>query len=140
LIFDFSRHAARLLKGDVMIRTYALIWFLLAALLPVSALAQDAEISDGQQTWVVNDYSYVPGSDQDDPMTGLSLCGTRCNAMTTDYRNILDSRGWRLIRVAQNRQLTVPLDNPFIGGHCICIADEYLVKLNEFDGRGQNRQ
>ena len=123
-----------------MIRTYTLLWLLAAALLPMSATAQEADISEGQQMWIVNDYSYVPGSDQDDPVTGLSLCGTRCNAMTTDDRNILDSRGWRLIRVAQNRELTVPLDNPFIGGHCICIADEYLVKLNEYDGRGKSRK
>ena len=123
-----------------MIRTYVLLWLLAATLLPMSATAQEADISEGQQMWIVNDYSYVPGSDQDDPVTGLSLCGTRCNAMTTDDRNILHSRGWRLIRVAQDKEVTVPLNNPFIGGHCICIADEYLVKLNELDGRGQNRQ
>ena len=123
-----------------MIRTYILIWLLLASLLPMSVFAQDAESPEEHRSWKVNDYRYVPGSDQDDPVTGLSLCGTRCNAMNADYLSVLSAGGYRIIRIAENRELTVPLDNPFIGGHCVCIADEFLVKLNEYDGRGQNRQ
>jgi len=86
-----------------------------------------------QQSWIVNDYRYEPGSDKDDANLGLSMCGTRCNAMSLDYRTVIDPGGYRLIRVAENREIEVDLNNPYIGGRCICIADEYIVRLNEFN-------
>lgn len=104
--------------------------------LSVPVVAQEAEMSKStseQQAWIVNDYRYIPDSPQDDPDLGLSLCSTRCNAMTSDYRNVIDPGGWILTRVAENKELTVELNNPFIGGHCICVADEYIVTYNEFN-------
>ena len=85
------------------------------------------------QAWVVNDYRYVQGTSKDDPVMGLSLCSTRCNAKTTDYRNVIDPGGWEYIKVAENKELTVELNNPFIGGHCVCIADEYIIKYSDFN-------
>lgn len=104
-----------------------------ALMLPFPLLAAEEMAPGEQQAWVVNDYRYVPGSSQDNSDIGLSLCSTRCNAMTTDFRNIIDPGDWRYIRVAENRELKVELNNAFIDGYCICVADEYLVKLNEFD-------
>jgi len=54
--------------------------------------------------------------------------------MTTDYRNVIDPGGYRYIRVAENKELEVSIDNPFIGGHCICVADEYVIRVNELTG------
>jgi len=114
----------------------ALCLFTLLLCSPCIAFGQETEapLRPGeQQAWVVNDYRYVPGSEKDDENTGLSLCSTRCNAMTLDYRTVVDPGGYRLIRVAENRELKVELNNPYIGGHCICVADEYKVLINEFN-------
>jgi len=100
--------------------------------------ATDLQPGD-QQAWVVNDYRYEPGSDKDDPNIGLSMCSTRCNAMSLDYRTVIDPGGYRLIRIGENRELTVELNNDFIGGHCICVADEYIVRLNEFNRPKQSK-
>jgi len=105
-------------------------------LVPLTTLALEPQLptdAGEQQAWIVNDYRYEQGSPQDDPDMGLYLCGTRCNAMTSDYRNVIDPGGWELIRVAENKELIVELNNKLIGGHCICIADEYIVKVSEFN-------
>lgn len=118
------------------IKTTVLSLFTLLLLLPGHAAGQDsADLSwpGEQQAWVVKDYRYVPGSAEDDANTGLSLCSTRCNAMTLDYRTVIDPGGYRLIRIAENRELKVDLNNPYIGGYCICVADEYQVRLDEFN-------
>jgi len=59
------------------------------------------------------------------------MCGTRCNAISVDYLNYTMPGGWRMLLVAGNRELTIDLDNPFMGGTCVCIADEYLIVTNE---------
>jgi len=110
--------------------------FTLFLLSPFTVFAQETEapLRPGEhQAWVVNDYRYIPGSSADDENIGLSLCSTRCNAMTLDYRSVIDPGGYRLIRVAENRELKVELNNPYIGGHCICVADEYKVIVNDFN-------
>jgi len=94
--------------------------------LPAASAAERPE-----KVYVVNDYRYVPANETDDRDIGLSLCGTRCNALTTDYLNITDVGGWQLMKGAVNTEVTVELNNPFIKGQCICIADEYLVKIDD---------
>jgi len=65
-----------------MIRTYILIWLLLASLLPMAVFAQDAESPEEHRSWKVNDYRYVPGSDQDDPViNAMQQRGIRVIAM-----------------------------------------------------------
>lgn len=97
--------------------------------LPSAVLAGSAEV----QLYLVNDYRYAQGTSKGDPVLGQSLCGTRCNALATNYLNIVEPGGWRLIKVASGRELTVPLNNPFMGGHCVCVVDEYLVKVDHLN-------
>jgi hypothetical protein len=84
-----------------------------------------------ERVFVVKDYRYEPGTAGEDLDLGQSLCGTRCNALSIDYLNITMPGGWRMTRVASDRNLTVPLDNPFMEGMCICVVDEYLVKVHD---------
>ena len=107
--------------------------FLVALTLPFTTVAADKVKPEDQQVFVVNDYRYDPGISGGDPDTGHALCGTQCNAMSYDYRNVIDPGGWRFILVAEGRELIVPLHNPFMGGNCICTADEYVIKINDFD-------
>ncbi|MBI5848237.1 MAG: hypothetical protein HZB31_09875 [Nitrospirae bacterium] len=102
-----------------------------------------AEAAQGQQTpekvYVVNDYRYIPTSASDDKDTGLSLCGTRCNALTTDYLNITEVGGWQLMKGVVNRELTLELNSPFLKGQCICIGDEYEVRIDDRYGEDRRR-
>jgi hypothetical protein len=81
--------------------------------------------------YIVNEYRYEPGESGGDHDIGQALCGTRCNALSVDYLNYLKPPGWRIIRTASNKEVTVDLDNPFLDGRCICVADEYVVKVNK---------
>lgn len=108
-----------------MLKRMLLVGLLLAV--PSTVLAVDAEV----RLYLVSDFRYErAGSTKADPVMGQSLCGTRCNALTTDYLNVVEPGGWRLIKVAGNRELSVPLNNPFMGGRCICIVDEYMVRVD----------
>jgi len=107
--------------------------FLMSQIMPAAVFASEGKKSAEQQVFVVNDYRYDPADSGGDPDNGHALCGTRCNAMSYDYRNVLDPGGWRYILVAKDRELTVPLNNPFLGGFCICTVDEYVIKINDFD-------
>ncbi len=102
--------------------------------LPLAASAEDLT-QNGQgaeeKIYIVNEYRYVPASATDDREIGLSLCGTRCNALSTDHRNISEPMGWQMSRSATNKELIVELNSQFIGGHCICVADEYVVTIND---------
>lgn len=82
-----------------------------------------------EKIYVVTDYRYVPGAPGESAEIGHSLCGTRCNALSTNYLNIIEPGGWRLIRVATGQELSIEPQNPFMTGSCICIADEYAVKV-----------
>lgn len=117
-----------------LITHYAL---LITAFLPLAAVsASEAP----EKVYVVNDYRYLPANDSDDRDVGLSLCGTRCNALTTDYLNITEVGGWQLMKGEANKELTVELNSPFIKGQCICIADEYLVKIDDRYSEERRRQ
>jgi len=87
--------------------------------------------------YVVYDYRYDPAGSGGDPDTGHSLCANRCNALSFDYADYLMADARELRRIASDRELTVPLDNPFMKGNCICTVDEYLIKPNT---RNQPRQ
>ena len=106
----------------------------LAVVFLLSPLAARGQAGQGEEehVFVIQDYRYEPGMDQADPDMGLALCGTRCNALATDYLNITTPGGWRMQRVASGREVTVPLNNPFMGGQCICVVDEYLLRVNDF--------
>lgn len=87
----------------------------------------------GQKLYIVTDYRYLPGKAKADPVMGQSLCGTRCNALSTNYLNIVEPGGWRLIKISDGRALTVPLNNPFMDGDCICVVDEYTVTVDRLN-------
>lgn len=112
-----------------------LLWILLI-LLPASlALAQEQAVISGDHAYIVHDYQYEPGDSGGDQLNGLGLCGTRCNALSIDYRNIIDPGGWRFIKVATNREIKLDLENPFMGGQCVCTVDEYVITINDFNQR-----
>ena len=100
---------------------------LLASAADLLAAAADVKL------YIVTDYRYLPGKTKGDPVMGQSLCGTRCNALSTNYLNIVEPGGWRLIKIADGRVLTVPLNNPFMGGDCVCVVDEYMVKVDHLN-------
>lgn len=107
---------------------YAIILLILFAPL---ACADDSQNKDGQTAYVVYDYRYDPAGSGGDPDAGHSLCATRCNALSFDYADYLMADARELRRIVTDRELTVPLDNPFMKGNCICTVDEYLIKVNE---------
>lgn len=109
---------------------------LLVALLPLPAASEQAP----ETIFVTKEYSFIPGEDGADPEIGHSLCGTRCNALSTDFLNILEPGGWRLVRTGQSRDLTVDLDNPFMKGRCVCTGSEYrVVKVPSATQRSQRK-
>lgn len=99
---------------------------LLAMLLLLAVVAEGGE----ERIFLVKDYRYLPGP-AGEVATGQSLCGTRCNALSTDYLNYIEPGGWRLIKVAGDRELILELNNPFMDGRCVCVADEYQVLVDE---------
>lgn len=109
-----------------------LLAMMLLLLLPSLAPAAEGEgeAAVGQAAYVVLDYRYEPAGSGGDPDIGHSLCATRCNAMSFNYADYIMADPREVKRVAANRELTVPLDNPFLKGHCICTVDEYLVTPN----------
>jgi len=115
-----------------MIRQGILALLALFLLLASSADLLAAAAAD-VKLYIVTDYRYLPGKDKGDPVMGQSLCGTRCNALSTNYLNIVEPGGWRLIKIADGRVLTVPLNNPFMGGDCVCVVDEYVVKVDHLN-------
>lgn len=105
----------------------AALWLLT---LPLAALAGNPA---AEHVYIVKDYRYLPGPPAGDSETGQSLCGSRCNALSFDYLNTSEPGGWRIIKVADDRELTVELNNPFMGGKCVCIADEYRVQRDDLN-------
>lgn len=138
LLFSRSRftlHALRFTASqalNVEPRTLNIL-FALCLLVSVTASAQTVPETknQGEKVYMVNDYRYVPASEADDKDTGLSLCGTRCNALSTDYLNVTEVGGWKMMKNALNQELRMELNSPFLKGHCICIVDEYLVSKDD---------
>ena len=109
--------------------------------LALPACAQTAQDSAGTQpagkpeaeveyVYVSKDYRYTPADATEDADVGLFLCGTRCNALSVDYLNITTPGGWRMLRVAKDHEVLIDLTKMGINGNCICIADQYVVKVN----------
>lgn len=99
--------------------------------LPVAAAcAEGIDVQPGEKAYIVNDYRYDPGGSGGDADTGHALCATRCNALSFDYADYLMADAREVKKVAADREITVPLDNPFMKGNCICAVDEYLIKPN----------
>lgn len=113
----------------------SVMFFLLVSfVLPLcAATAEDTPAVQDEmvRAFIVSEYRYEPGESGGDPDIGQSLCGTRCNSMSVDYLNYVMPGGWRMIKVSGNRELVVDLNNPFLDGKCICIVDEYLIKVND---------
>lgn len=105
-----------------------LLAFLVGPALP--AFAQSGNPAE-EIFHIVNDYRYDPAGTGGDPDTGHSLCGTRCNAFSADYLNYMEPGGWEMVKVAENVEISVPLNNPFMKGKCICTADEYLLRIDD---------
>jgi hypothetical protein len=104
---------------------------LLAALLgPSIAGGQDGEAAEQppEKTFIVREYRYEPTiASETDQDIGLSLCGTRCNALSGGFGSYIKPRGWRLIKSEGNVERTVALDNPYLKGNCVCVGDEYRI-------------
>lgn len=98
---------------------------------PTGSNRGDAAEEPPEKIFIVNGYNYLPGISGRDLDLGHALCGTRCNALAADYRNYIEPRGWRIIKVASDKEMPVDLNNPFMDGSCICVVDEYVVKVNE---------
>lgn len=101
--------------------------FLLVALgwWPCSVAAEPVV---GKKAFMVNDYRYEPPHEVTGNLDiGLSLCGTRCNALSENFASYIKPGGWRLIKVTSNVVVTVELNNPFLAGQCVCVGDEYLI-------------
>lgn len=109
-------------------------WLTIAAtvllLFAVPVAAEEGQTSEGETAYIVLDYRYDPVGSGGDPDTGHALCATRCNALSFDYADYIMADPREVKKVAARRELTVPLDNPFLAGHCICTVDEYIIKLN----------
>jgi len=80
---------------------------------------------------IVNSYKYEPGAGKGNSNNGQAVCGTRCNALSADYRNYLEPKGWRLKKIASNQALVVDLNIPSLKGKCTCYADKYEVIIND---------
>lgn len=105
-----------------------------------TAGAMEIKGIDGERVFIVNDYRYEPGTSGGDVDRGHALCGNRCNALSVNYRNFIDPGGYRFIKVASNREVVVDLENPFFEGKCVCIADEFVVQVNEFNWQSKDKQ
>ena len=110
--------------------------FVLSVLMSLPICAGAAEDTPAVQkqpenVFIVSEYRFEPAGEGKNSDVGQSLCGTRCNSMSVDYLNYTEPGGWRLIKVADNREVRVDLKNPFLAGTCVCVVDEYEVKVNE---------
>jgi len=104
------------------------------------AAAEERKVKDTPENiYIVNEYRYVPATAADDKDIGHALCGTRCNALSSSYKNILEPGGWSLVRISSNKEITLELKSPFLGGQCVCVADEYSVKITDPGGPRNQR-
>lgn len=102
----------------------------LSILLSGFACAEEAK----ETFYIVNDYRYTPG-ESGDALLGQSLCGSRCNALSSDYRNYTESGAWRMIRIAKDKEVKVDFNNLKVPGTCVCIADEFMIVADELNNR-----
>jgi hypothetical protein len=108
-------------------------WLAMAAsvlLSAVPAFAEEEAGKGGETAYIVNDYRYEPAGSVGDANTGHALCGNRCNALSFDYADYVMADPREVKRVASDRELTIPLDNPFMQGNCVCTVDQYIIKPN----------
>ncbi|RJQ67141.1 MAG: hypothetical protein C4519_24565 [Desulfobacteraceae bacterium] len=129
------RNLLRNLKNEERrMKKTSLFLLLVPFLLPLSAAAAEdtpAAQEEMVTVFIVSEYRYEPGETGGDPDIGQSLCGTRCNALSVDYLNYVMPGGWRMIKISGNQEIVVDLNNPFMGGKCICVVDEYRVKVHD---------
>jgi len=113
----------------------ALFLFSIALLLPACASAADLEAKE--HIYVVHDYKYEPDDSNESPETGLSICGTRCNAMSDNVANYIRPGGWRLTKIASDQEREVELPS-LVKGTCICIGDEFRIDWYNPDPDGRS--
>lgn len=106
----------------------AAVLILAVVLLGSPGLAADKPAGEGEIAYIVNGYRYDPAGSGGDPDTGHSLCGTRCNAISADSVDYMMGGGWEMRKLAADREIVIPLDNPFMKGNCICTVDEFLAR------------
>lgn len=95
---------------------------------PRSASADGAEPEPLHKAFIVSDYRYEPPEGSSANLDiGLSLCGTRCNALSGDFASYLKPGGWRMVKTSGNIEVRVELNNPFLAGQCVCVGDEYKI-------------
>lgn len=128
-------------RGQLSVVSFSLIthYALLITVFIAFALAAVSAAHAAETIYLINDYRYASASAADDRDIGHSLCGTRCNALATNFSNIMEPGGWSLVRVSSNKEITVELNSPFLGGQCICLVDEYSVKITNPGGPRDQR-
>ena len=110
-------------------RTLALIVLLLLTLwTPAGAKDNRAE---RKNLYVLKNYSFLPAGKTAHEGLGASLCGTRCSSLAMDYLTFTTPPGYYLQKIADNKTITVDLDNPYLKGQCACEVDEYVLKIND---------
>lgn len=108
----------------------ALVLLLICFLIPLHAFGEIKPVPE-EHVFVLKEYRYVPGQEGGDKLTGLMLCKTRCYALSVDYLTYTIPGGWYLQKIADARDVTVELNNPFMDGQCVCVADEFVLKVND---------
>lgn len=105
---------------------------LLAMAMAGTPQAYSAEQDVDKVAFMVTDYRYEPAEGATvNPDIGLSLCGTRCNALSEDFASYIKPGGWKMVKIADKIEKRVELNNPFLAGKCVCVGDEY--KINWYD-------
>ena len=94
----------------------------------ISALATSAYAATEPATvFFALEYAFDYASNPTAPDIVQSLCATRCNAISGNYKSYMMPGGWRLIKLESSKKLIVDIDNPFVKGNCICTGDVYSV-------------
>lgn len=110
--------------------TTARLLFTALLLFAVPVFGAEEPGAGGETRYIVNDYRYDPAGSGGNPDTGHALCASRCNALAFDYADYVMADAREVQRVAAGRDITLPLNNPFMQGNCICTVDEYRITVN----------
>jgi hypothetical protein len=100
---------------------YIYIILLIIAFTPFQSAAEPVTV------FVVHHYSFDYATNPKAPEIANSLCGTRCNAMSSTLNSYMMAGGWRLVKSPGEKTITITIETPFIEGNCFCIGEEYVV-------------
>lgn len=122
--------------GDPVSQTVLTVGKICLAVVFLAWLGQETAIAREEKsqevpkkTFIVREYRFEPQAkvSEKEAAIGLSLCSTRCNALSGIYGSYIKPRGWRLIKTVSDLEKIVDLDNPFLEGKCVCLGDEFSI-------------